>query len=155
MNITLHSPWASLRSTFPIRKGEWLMAVAVLFCWVIFTFNDDLFASSASYEKLARFAPQHIWAWICFFLGAGRFAVLFINGSYWRTPHARAACAFLSCFLWFQLFAGLSPNGAFGAMWTTIFLVLDALNFRQAMSEAAISEAVGRVEREHRVGHTD
>ena len=141
MRITLHA-LTSLKATFPIRKSEWLMAFATCAFWLLFSVRYDLFTSSDAYNGLAALAPQWVWSWFCFFVGIGRLAVLFVNGAYWRTPHARAAFAFLNYFLWYNLTVGLSVNLSLGMISFTTFFFADVFNFRQAFSEAAASEGI-------------
>lgn len=152
MNIWL-GPLTSLRTTFPIRKSEWLMAVATVAFWLLFSIRTGLFASSQGYDGLATLAPQWVWAWFCFFVGVGRLAVLFVNGAYWRSPHARAAFAFLNCFLWYNLTVGLSVNLSLGMISFSTFFMFDVFNFRQAFSEAAASEGIHNAGR-HRTNVT-
>src|SRR4051812_35457177 len=105
--IMLHG-WQSLRQTFPVRKSEWTAAFVTFGISIVLLLNDDLFEQSAGYDAMARVAPQWLWQWMLFAVGLGRLAVLGINGAYWRTPHLRALAAFVSCFTWWQIFAGLA-----------------------------------------------
>lgn len=152
--MTHLSPWTSLKASFPIRKSEWSAAGLVLGMWVVLTFNRDLFLSSPGYLRMAAYAPQNVWAWACFVVGFGRMAVLFVNGHYWRTPHWRAFAAFLSCLLWYQMALALAPTFGVGLVFALWAFVLDVLNFRQAFSEAAVSEGLKSGERRrHPVRH--
>lgn len=144
--IYLH-PWASLKQTFPIRKSEWYAAGLVLGVWAAFAFNDTLFADFRGYDRMALFAPQYVWQWACFLVGFGRITALFVNGAYWRTPHARAAFAFLSCYLWYQMAMAFAGNGGVAVVFAAGTLVLDVFNFRQAFLEAAASQGLRDGER--------
>lgn len=139
--------WTSLKASFPIRKSEWSAAGLVFGMWVVMSFNDDLFQSSAGYMRMADVAPQWAWAWACFIVAFGRVAVLFVNGHYWRTPHWRAAAAFFSCYLWYQMALALAPTFGVGFVFAMWAFVLDVLNFRQALKEAAVSEGLKSGER--------
>lgn len=146
MKILLH-PLTSLKATFPVRKSEWVLGLATAAFWVLFTIREDLFTSNPSYNGLLFLAPQWVWSWFCFAVGVGRLVSLFINGAYWRTPHARAFFAFLNCFLWFNLLSGLSINLSLGMIFSTTLFIIDAFNFKQAFNEAAASESIRNVER--------
>lgn len=146
MNIHLH-PWTSLKASWPVRKSEWVLAFMTAGLWVVFTLNSDLFIESHAYDRLARWAPQGVWAWMLFTVGAGRLAVLFVNGAYWRSPHWRAGLAFFNCFVWYQLTVSLAPNLGIGTVVFPGILLLDVLNFRQAFLEAAASEGLRDGER--------
>lgn len=142
MNIHLH-PWTSLKQTFPIRKSEWVMAFITVGLWLLFSLNDDLFSDGGNtYAGLARWASQDVWSWLLFVVGVGRVTVLIINGAYWRSPHYRAGLAFLNCFVWYQLSAGLAQNTGIGMVVFPGLLALDVFNFRQAFLEAATSEGL-------------
>ena len=125
------------------------MAAATTCFWLVFALSDSMFEDNPGYRPLAALAPQWVWAWLCFTVGVGRLAALFVNGAYWRSPHARAAFAFLNCFLWYQLAAGLAENAGLGMVFAATFFVIDALNFKQAFIEAAASEGMKHVERSH------
>jgi len=153
MIIHAHA-WQSLRRTFPIRKSEWAMGGATICFWLIFTLNGDLFETSPGYAPLAEIAPQAAWAWLCFGVGVGRCAALFVNGAYWRSPHARAAFAFLNCFLWYKLTTGLAENVGLGMVFAGTFFLMDVLNFKQAFVEAAASEGLKHVERRNTARHS-
>lgn len=144
--IHLH-PWTSLKQSWPVRKSEWVLALMTFGLWFVFSLNDDLFSDSVAYAGLARWASQTVWAWMFFVVGLSRLIVLFINGAYWRSPHWRAALAFLNCFAWYQLAVGLSANMGIGLIVFPGILVLDVLNFRQAFLEAAASEGLKDGER--------
>lgn len=152
--IHLHV-WQSLRRTFPIRKSEWAMAFATVAFWLVLSLNPHLFENFDGYDALAARAPQWFWAWFCFVIGVGRVAALFVNGAYWRSPHARAVCAFINCYLWYQMTMGFSENLGVAMIFAGTFFVIDALNFKQAFVEAAASEGMKNVERKYqRARHT-
>lgn len=153
MIIHAHA-WQSLRRTFPTRKSEWAMGVATVCFWLVFALNVDLFKDNPGYASLAEVAPQVMWSWLCFIVGVGRCAALYINGAHWRSPHARAAFAFLNCFLWYKLSVGLAENAGLGMIFAGTFFIMDVLNFKQACIEAAISEGLKHVERRNTARHT-
>ena len=144
--IVTHA-WHSLRQTFPVRKSEWIPAFVLFGISVVLRFNPTLFEQFRGYDGMGRFASQWIWQWATFAVGAGRLAALVVNGAYWRTPHFRAFFAFVSCFAWWQITAGLVENLGIAFIAFGGWFVLDAFNFRQALSEAFASEALREAER--------
>lgn len=141
-----HNAWRSLRQTFPIRKSEWICAVVLFCCSAVLLLNTTLFEREG-YAAMARFAPQWIWQWALFAVGSVRLAVLGINGAYWRSPHWRAGLAFASCFAWWQITIGLVGNLGLGFVLAAGWIILDAFNFKQALTEAFASEALREAER--------
>ncbi len=148
MNIHVHA-WQSLRHSFPIRKSEWVAAWTLLGLAAVLLVNAELFDSSHLYNGMRRFAPQVVWQWVIFMVGTARIVVLFINGAYWRSPHWRAGTAFFSCFIWWQIAAGLAGNAGLGVIAFAGYFVLDALNFKQALMEAGVSEGLRDAEQRH------
>lgn len=128
----------SLRETFPTRASEWAVGL-MLFNWsLVLTFNDGLFIGRESYSMLAAIAPQSWWAAACLTIGGGRLIVLGINGMWRRTPHLRAAGAFLSCFFWFEIAVGMAASGVWAtgmAIYPVLFL-LDVYNAMRVANEA-------------------
>jgi hypothetical protein len=149
MNIHVHA-WQSLRQSFPIRKSEWVAAWTMMGIALVMLLNPGLFSSAGEiYHGMMRFAPQEIWQWLMFIISVSRLVVLFINGAYWRSPHWRAVFAFLSCFVWWQIAAGLAGNLGLGMVAFAGYFMLDALNFKQALTEAGISEGLRDAEHSH------
>lgn len=141
MNFHVHA-WRSLRQSFPIRKSEWVAAWTMLGIALVMLLNPGLFGTGDVYRGMMRFAPQEVWQWMLFLISTTRLVVLFVNGAYWRSPHWRAVTAFLSCFAWWQIAAGLAGNLGLGMVAFAGYFVLDALNFRQALMEAGVSEGL-------------
>lgn len=133
---------ASLAETFPGRASEWALGV-ILFNWsLVLTLNPDLFQDGRSYAELARWADQQTWATLCLAVGGGRLLVLAINGAWRRSPHARTAAAFVSCFFWFQITLGLigAGTGSTGLAVYPILFLLDVYNAIRAIGEAGSSD---------------
>jgi len=147
--IFLHG-WQSLKQTFPVRKAEWVNSFALLGLSIVLL-QDDLFERYAGYAAMARFAPQEVWQWTLFMLAFGRLTVLAINGAYSRTPLLRWIGAFISCFAWWQISAGLVGNLGLGFILSGALFAHEALNFRQAFIEhqtqAGVNEGLCEVER--------
>jgi hypothetical protein len=153
LNIHVHA-WQSLRQSFPIRKSEWVAAWTMLCIAIMMLLHPGMFGTGGAYLGMTRFAPQEVWQWVLFTVSLTRLVVLFINGAYWRSPHWRAGAAFLSCFVWWQIAAGLSSTLGLGMVAFAGYFVLDALNFRQALVEAGISEGLRDAElRNARANH--
>lgn len=130
----------SFRETFPARASEWALSVILLNWSAVLMFNDTLFRDGASYRFLAQVAHQETWAWLCFMAAGSRLVVLGINGAWRRSPHARAAFAFMASFFWFQITIGFIQAGTFstGLAVYPVLLALDSYNVLRAMGEAGI-----------------
>lgn len=138
--------WQSLRQTFPVRKSEWVCSLVLLAVSMIIALQPDLF-DNPSYFGMARYAPQWFWQWALFVIGTGRLIVLTVNGMWWQTPMFRATAAFVSCFAWWQICAGIAPNFGIGLAAFGGWFVMDAVNFKQALTESGVSLALRAVER--------
>lgn len=146
-------PIHSLKVTWPVRKSEWVLALMTFCMAALLALQPNLFAEQEVYRGMASMAPQWVWQWLCFAIGGGRLVTLFVNGAYWRTPHARAAFAFFNCFVWWQIAAGVAVNAGIGMVVFPGIFVLDVFNFRQAALEAAASEGLRDAERSIRAKH--
>lgn len=132
----------SLREHFRIRVTDWLLS-AILFSWgFCLIWTSPAVWALPTFTGLARIAPQCVWAAAATIIGVGRLSALFINGALRRSPHARAAGAFLSCFIWVQLTLGM-----IGADWAGpgigIFpwlALADAFNVIRATADARASD---------------
>jgi hypothetical protein len=117
----------------------------VLFLWaIVLTWHPALFDTAPSYSAMADLFSQNTWAIICLIVGGGRLTVLAINGAWRRSPHMRAASAFLSCFVWYQISIGLlqAETGGTGLAVYPVLLCLDAFNAIRAFGEAGKSDAI-------------
>lgn len=142
MDSILRDGLVSLREHFRVRVTDWLLS-AILFSWgfSLFWTRPEVW-SLPTFSGLAQLADQYVWATACTIVGLIRLAALFVNGTMQRSPHARAICAFLSCFVWFQLTLALiladwrGPGiGIFP--W---FLMADAFNANRAAGDARASD---------------
>jgi hypothetical protein len=92
--------------TFPVRVMEWLLA-GMMLSWGIAAWNLPEQAWNAPYYSgLSRIAEHHTWGAVAATIGILRLAALFRNGGWRPSPHLRAGCAFLACFVWLQLSLG-------------------------------------------------
>lgn len=130
----------SLRQTFAVRASEWALALMLLNWSIVLSASPDLFAANSSYAPMASLMPQDTWVLVCFLAGAGRLIVLMINGAWRRTPHLRAAGAFVACFFWFQISLGFAQAEIWGTGMAVypVLLALDAYNVIRAITDAAI-----------------
>lgn len=144
--IFMHS-WKSLQTTFPTRAMEWLFAWGLLNFGLMMVINPDMMASSPAWNGLLEVASQETWRLALLSVGTIRLAALLVNGMYWRTPHARCAMAFVSCYFWWKLTVGLFENLSFVAAFVPLFLVFDAYNGIRVGREVGVSEFVTRMRR--------
>lgn len=146
---------AGIGHHFHTRAGEWFCTAVILNWAFVMLSPGDTFATSPSFSGLASIWTEFWWGMICLILGTARLIALILNGTFAHTryghfsPHVRAAMAFASCFVWFQIVYGM-----LGA-WTTLplttgpgtylaILFLDAVNFRRAMDDTGEAVAAKR-----------
>ena len=129
---------------FPARASEWGFAGLLIGLGYVFAGSPDLFDASRSYSGLARLADETVWGSACIAIGVVRLLALVINGTFaesWYgrwSPHVRGVCAFLSCGIWFPLWAGfIAIDGApIVKLFTFTVLLIDAYNIRRVWSDA-------------------
>ncbi|MCO6386255.1 hypothetical protein [Aliihoeflea sp. 40Bstr573] len=140
----------SFRETFPARASEWALSGMLMGWSVILTINEDLFATGASYAKMAELADQETWATLCLYAAALRLLMLLVNGAWRRSPHLRALGAFIACGFWFQITIGFIQAGTVstGLAVYPFLLLLDSYNAVRAAGEAGLSDKVHK-----RAGH--
>lgn len=141
--IIVHSI-KSLQESFEARASEWMLTGATICLGFVFFLNSTMFHKESFEGLRGIIGNQYIWAAIFTIVGFARLAVLLINGAYWRTPHFRAAGAFLCSGVWFVFCLSFVRNGSILiAIMPWIFL-LDAYNVKRASREAGKSEFIQR-----------
>lgn len=129
---------------FPARASEWGFAALLIWLGSLFLHYPALFDASLSYAGLAKLADEVVWGWACIAIGSLRLVALVINGTFagtWygrRSPHVRGVCAFLSCGIWFPIFAGflVSERPLLIVCYAGVVLGLDAYNIRRVWADA-------------------
>jgi hypothetical protein len=124
--------------TWPARRVEWLLSICLVGVGCIYTFGEGLFQDQL-YLVHSRIMPQWLWATGALSIGGLRFAALYINGTWRRSPHLRALGSFLSCFAWFELALAVLQAPIYGAtvvIWP-VFFVFDVHTTVSAAAEAA------------------
>lgn len=128
--------------TFPVRVMEWLLA-GLMVSWGVGAWNlSQEVWNSAHYSGLSRLADQHAWGAIAATIGLLRFAALMRNGGWRPSPHLRAICAFLACFMWLQLTLGFMASDI-TSLAIAIYpwlLLADIYNVFRASSDARESD---------------
>lgn len=141
--IVVHS-FRSLQETFEARASEWVLTGTVLSLAVVFFINDEMFYRDSFQGMRSIIDDRLVWAFLCLIIGAIRLSVLFINGMYWRTPHFRAATAFMCAGIWFLFLISFMRNGSIMAAIMPWVFLLDAYNVKRASREAGKSEFIQR-----------
>lgn len=105
----------SLKTHFPARVTEWLMA-GVLFTWGYYVVtHPQLFTAAETavlFSGIGRIAeffgqPPVTIGLMAVLTGFARAAALFVNGAVTKTPLIRLATAFMSAYLWTSICVGL------------------------------------------------
>jgi hypothetical protein len=135
-----------LTKTFPVRVTEWLLA-GIMLSWSIALWNltPDEFGNPI-YVGLQRIADNGTWAFFAFWIAAIRLAALMINGAWRPSPHLRAGCAFLACFMWLQIALGqfAADQASLGIAIYPWLLLADIYNVFRASHDARISDESAR-----------
>jgi hypothetical protein len=121
---------------FRLRYGSWVASGILFGMGLVMMQNQGLFENDPhadTYAYLTRLASQDFWLYVMLLLGGGRLFALIINGTFptfTLSPHIRAACSFLSCFVWFQLIFGAFslPHWNFAAPVYVGLFILDVVN---------------------------
>lgn len=133
----------SLRETFDGRASEWALAVMTFLWSVVLTYNATLFADQPqTYHVLASAFSQSTWAVACGVVGSMRLLMLSVNGMWRRSPHMRAAGAFVTVGFWFAISYGVTTSGTFatGIAVYPVLLALDSYNVLRALRDAAVAD---------------
>ena len=126
---------------FP-RWAEWAAASVLLCIGLMLSINTDLMVSSVAngygkgYAMLLAIAGQSVWATTLTVFGSARILILLINGAWRRSPVARAATAFLSCFFWTILVLSFQPTFGFAFVMACGWLLTDLVNIMRAARDA-------------------
>lgn len=131
-----------LQDHFPLRVSDWFVA-GILTTWglAVLAAPPEVW-SWGLYRGLAIMAPKYVWGALALCLGIVRLCALFINGAVRRTPHVRAAGAFLAMFIWMQMsLSGLtSGTGSISAFFYPWLVMIDFYNVYRAAQDAKFSD---------------
>lgn len=98
-------------ATMMTKPVEWLFAF-IVFSWGLRLLGAPFLSTNPSYATLADVADQNTWAIICLALGGARMLVLFINGAWRKSPHARTVLSVLTLVFWVFVCFGFIRSGA-------------------------------------------
>lgn len=143
------------QKSFPIRVMEWLLA-GIMVSWGLVAWSlTPADWANPLYSGLRRFGENNTWAFFAFWIGTIRLAALTINGAWRSSPHLRAGCAFLACFMWLQISLGMfaAEVRATGLAIYPWLLLADIYNVFRASHDARLSDDRARESR--RVGASE
>lgn len=122
---------------FP-RRSEWVAASVLLALGCMLSVNETLMHSAKvpAYGLLLQIAEQTVWSAVLILFAIGRLLVLLINGAWRRSPHARGATAFLSCFFWTTITLSFLSTMDFAFIGFAGWLATDMLNILYAFRDA-------------------
>lgn len=151
----------SLKSHWPARKMEWLMAgIMIGWGWYVLT-HPHMFYHPATRALLSGLTaisdpftpyPALFWGGITFLVGLSRGIALFVNGAWTRTPLVRVIASFISMFIFTQIVIGLWQSGVpnTGLVVYPWFIVADLLSAYRAAVDVVHAEKQREVEKETR-----
>lgn len=139
----------SFSAAFPPRRSEWFAAAVVFGMGWMLSINDGLLQTQGrvGYALMIQVATQEVWAMLLVLVGVVRLLVLFANGAWRRSPHARAFTAFASCFVWTQLALSFFPTFGFAFIMACGWLASDMVNILMAMRDARLVDDAYRASR--------
>ncbi len=107
-----------VRNHFPNRAGEWFCAFVLTDWGIRVAMPGGMFSASLSFRQMETIMSEPLWGVLAILIGASRILALMVNGSFaqklWysrRSPHIRAAMAFLSIGIWSLITIGLWRSG--------------------------------------------
>lgn len=133
-----------IKEHFPNRVNEWAFAGLLAWLGALFIQYPALFDTSMSYANLAQLADERVWGVACILIAGVRLLALGVNGTFAGTwysqwsPRVRGVCAFLSCGIWFPIFAGfaISNRPFLLVCYAGTIFFLDAYAFTRTWNEA-------------------
>lgn len=126
------------------RLCEWLFVIMVIAwgCWLLVPEWQPF--SGPQYAVPCEIAGEPVWGVWSIAIGVIRCSALYINGSHYRTPAVRAACAGLGVIWWLVL--GLlflntpMPNPAAGFAWYSLFVLFEGMCVYRSARDGGIPE---------------
>jgi hypothetical protein len=141
----------SLRSYWPVRKIEWIMAGFLASWGMYILLHPAIFYSPATAKAYAGLAylssglhpnPAFVWGSAALLIGSLRGLALFINGAYTRTPLIRLMTSFASMFIVTQIVIGLWQSGVSnpGLIAYSWFVIADLTAAHMSAIDVALAE---------------
>jgi hypothetical protein len=98
-----------LHRQFPHRVVEWGLSYILISWGSLLLITPGAFeaAQQGAYVGWRELAPQSVWGFYAFFIGALRLTFLYINGAHTKSPVLRTIAGFFSMSLWFWATVGI------------------------------------------------
>lgn len=130
------------KKSFPLRVTEWFCAFVMAHWGLLILLNPAAMTASPTWVHMVDLAEPALWGGMAALVGLIRIAALAINGAWRQSPHTRAACAFVSVFLWLQITWALMQNDSSttGQAIYPWLLLLDMWNVARASADARLSD---------------
>lgn len=135
---------SGMKSHFHIRATEWAMLFPTICLGVAMLYQNAMFATSPSFNVIAGWAPERIWALFVLVCALLRTIALVVNGTFQGfgvSPHLRLIASIAGAAFWSQfclgfLVAALTGNGAWSApIAYTTFCLMEILNISRSTSD--------------------
>ena len=136
-----------VKGHWDIRASEWLMLFpAITMGFALVVVQPDMFSTTPSFNTIARWSSESVWACWVLFCATVRLVALTVNGTFENfrfSPHMRAAASLVGIVFWSQFTLGflnswLDGIGSFSAVGTySTFCLAEMLNFQRSWRDIA------------------
>lgn len=120
--IVVRSLGHGIRSHFQIRLTEWVMLYPAVFMAMALLLQPNMFETSKSYNVIAGWAQEGVWAIVVLLCAVIRLSALVVNGTFENfrfSPHLRLSAAVVSIIFWSQFTLGFLSAALFhGGAWS-------------------------------------
>lgn len=134
--ITLRLP-----SHFKVRATEWMLA-AIKTTIGVGLLSPVPFFENPTMAGMRALASQTTWGWVALIAGLLHLAMLYVNGTWRRSPHLRAFCSGIGTVFWFQVCLGFSASPVPTTAWLIYpwILLFSLRNVVAAMQDARTAD---------------
>ncbi|WP_103728935.1 hypothetical protein [Novosphingobium sp. HII-3] len=134
-------------SHFPVRATEWMLAGMKTTMGIGFLSPIPFFDNPAM-RGLAAIGSQESWGIVAFVAGVVHLTMLYINGTWRRSPHWRGACSLFGMMFWVQILIGFAGSPVATSAWLMYpwLIIFSARNVWVAWTDARLSDEKAKVE---------
>ena len=129
--LKLHQTWRQ-------RCMEWMLSAGLTGWGGILLLPDAEFAHNTYYQPLANIASENVWGLAALVIGAGRLTLLYINGSWRKSPGWRQVGSIFGLTVWSGLLFGsiVQPKATPISAISVMILLMEYFSLTFAMDDA-------------------